>query len=467
VTAQLLQTFQTSTTVPAGGIMTIAVTTSGVTITQTSPITGCPATGTGTSTVTYTCSTGSIPAGTAITQTFSIPSGGIAEMVTYNANGPSLGSPGATAPTTNNGFCTAATTIGGTSMCGGIATSVTTVPGGDLKITITRDAAAPTQTVTITNAPGTLGTCNLSIPPPSGTGTTEFITYHCNTTGLESIPLGTGITGIAVTTGVATGTPSIAASINDNAPIPAIAQIPAPTQQPLTFGTTASAPTITSISPASGIAGTVVTINGTNLTGLTAVNFGSTPGTNLNCSSSTSCTVIAPNLPANTAVTVTAVGPGGTSSGFQFTFSGTNPTPGGGPVVSLLSGWNLVGGPSGTVFSGASNPLYTWQTGDTNYQTLTPTSPITSGRGYWAYYPSATTTTIASATPQTIQVPLPVNNWIMVGNPGNTAATVSGADAVDIYSPVTNSYSTATTLQPGQGAWAISSTGATITIANQ
>ena len=56
-------------------------------------------------------------------------------------------------------------------------------------------------------------------------------------------------------------------------------------------------PTITSISPSSGLLGgaTSVTINGTNLAGATSINFGPNAGTGINCpAAGTSCTVFSP-----------------------------------------------------------------------------------------------------------------------------------------------------------------------------
>ena len=63
-----------------------------------------------------------------------------------------------------------------------------------------------------------------------------------------------------------------------------------------TYTGASAAPTITSISPATGpvTGGTTVTLTGTNLTGATGVRFGSTPGTALSVTSPTSLTVKSP-----------------------------------------------------------------------------------------------------------------------------------------------------------------------------
>jgi gliding motility-associated-like protein len=60
-----------------------------------------------------------------------------------------------------------------------------------------------------------------------------------------------------------------------------------------TFSVTASSlPTITSFTPTSGIAGTTVTITGTNFTGATSVTFGGSAATSFNVVSSTSITAV-------------------------------------------------------------------------------------------------------------------------------------------------------------------------------
>jgi hypothetical protein len=66
-------------------------------------------------------------------------------------------------------------------------------------------------------------------------------------------------------------------------------------------------PTVTGMTPLYGPAGTVVTVTGTNLnSGVTSVNFGSTPATNVACSSSTHCTATVPPGSGFAKVTVTA-----------------------------------------------------------------------------------------------------------------------------------------------------------------
>jgi hypothetical protein len=95
----------------------------------------------------------------------------------------------------------------------------------------------------------------------------------------------------------------------------------------LTF-TTLALPTITAISPASGSldGGTTVTITGTNLTGATAVMFGTTAATNYNVVSDTEITATSPAGAAGAVdVTVTAAGiTSATNASTKFTYCLTN-----------------------------------------------------------------------------------------------------------------------------------------------
>ena len=142
------------------------------------------------------------------------------------------------------------------------------------------------------------------------------------------------------------------------------------------------------------------------------------------------------------------------------------PTPGG-PSVTYAAGWNLVAGPTGTTMTGALGPLYTYQASDSNYETING-SVLTTIEGFWVYFSSATTITLplASGT-TTTSLTLPVNHYVMAGNPFSRPATFSAPGAtIDTYSPATG-YATATgtvTLGVGQGAWVLSSTGGTLTI---
>ncbi|NML55173.1 hypothetical protein HHL19_35395 [Streptomyces sp. R302] len=85
----------------------------------------------------------------------------------------------------------------------------------------------------------------------------------------------------------------------------------------------APAATITTISPVSGPAagGTTVTIKGTRLAGVTAVNFGATPGTTLTVVSDTELRVKTPAGAAGAVNVVVAADSGNTTKNAAFTYA--------------------------------------------------------------------------------------------------------------------------------------------------
>jgi hypothetical protein len=97
------------------------------------------------------------------------------------------------------------------------------------------------------------------------------------------------------------------------------------------------APVVTAVSLDSGTTagGTTVNVTGTGFTGATAVDFGSTPGTDVVVNSDTSVTVTSPAEPAwSTDVTVTTgAGTSATSSADTYTFTAAAPTTPGVPHV--------------------------------------------------------------------------------------------------------------------------------------
>ena len=146
----------------------------------------------------------------------------------------------------------------------------------------------------------------------------------------------------------------------------------------------ASLPTVTGVNPENGyaLALTPVTITGTNFTGATAVDFGSTPGTNLDVVSPTTITVTTPQL-TQQVVNVTVTTPAGTSavsSATTYTFA--NPV----PTEDHFFGYWLVGSDGG-VFSFGDSPFY-GSTGSLKLQrpVVGIAAPSTNGpipQGYW------------------------------------------------------------------------------------
>ncbi|MGI8554332.1 MAG: hypothetical protein ACR2PL_26635 [Dehalococcoidia bacterium] len=155
----------------------------------------------------------------------------------------------------------------------------------------------------------------------------------------------------------------------------------------------------------------------------------------------------------------------GTLSGLQGTPVHLNLTLTTIPVLTVTyqAGWNLVSGPAGTIVAGTGVPLYTYQAGDTAYEVIPSGTPLQAGIGYWAYFDRTTAEPLPNVGQQSITRYLPAGRFSMIGNPGNLPVSVSGADLVYIYDQA-RGYLQATVLQPGQGAWAYSAAGATVTI---
>jgi hypothetical protein len=87
----------------------------------------------------------------------------------------------------------------------------------------------------------------------------------------------------------------------------------------------ATSPTLSTINPSNGGAGTDVTLTGANLAGATAIAFGGTDAASANCSA-TNCTVVAPFLTAGTTANVTVTTASGTSNALSYTFGATGNT---------------------------------------------------------------------------------------------------------------------------------------------
>jgi hypothetical protein len=457
--------FSTSTAVASGGTIAFAVTTAGVQISSNTGLGTCTTTtALPAANVTYTCPAG-LFMGANVQQTFTVPSGPIAETVTYNANGPvsvpaaTTAGPTACTPAASPYTCTV--TLGAPTASGGVLSLVVSPAGG--------------ESLVITGGPAV--TCAQSPLSFSSVPTTSpiTVTYTCG----ASQTIAAGPISLVVSTSPATPAPSIAANINANGPI----TVPAPSapQAVNVPGPSAATPVISSIDPSSGPPGTQVTLNGSNLTGVTAVNFGTTSANIAGCNAGgTSCGVYAPLLPNGTTANVTVVTGGGTSNAISFAYNSGGPGPiigpgggfGFGPppppsgliganTIPLPAGWNLLGGGSGTTITGTPGPLFTYQGG--GYQTINAGTGLEPGLGYWAYLATGGSMTIPIVSLQPQSVPLPAGQWTMIGNPTSSPVQVFGGDVVYTYSPVSN-YQISNTLQPGQGAWVFSFNGGTLTM---
>lgn len=123
---------------------------------------------------------------------------------------------------------------------------------------------------------------------------------------------------------------------------------------------TVAQPSVTSLSPTSGVNGDAVTITGTNFDGATLVRFGGNAAS-FTVSSSTSIAVTAPTGTGTVDVTVTtAGGTSATGAGDLFTYTSSSGPPGSAPTVTAVSPatGTTSGGTSvtitGTSFTGAT-----------------------------------------------------------------------------------------------------------------
>jgi len=173
---------------------------------------------------------------------------------------------------------------------------------------------------------------------------------------------------------------------------------------------------------------------------------------------------------ANETTQVPAIGGSAVSLNLTGPAAGTTPAAGT-ATATYAPGWNIVGGPAGTTFAQALNPLYTFPANNPsapNYQTVPNTQTLTPGQGYWAYFNSTTTVNLSGTATLLFSISIPAAQYIQIANPTTTNVTVSGADIVYAYDPTVAAsgqpYTAITTLKPGQGAWAYSNAGGTLTL---
>ncbi len=168
--------------------------------------------------------------------------------------------------------------------------------------------------------------------------------------------------------------------------------------------------------------------------------------------------------PGSYTVTVSAASGAQTGTGqTSVRISSGAPSPQPGPQVVYGGGWNLIGVPDGTVLP-PTDALYTWQTSTNSYATATTTQ---AGKGYWASFPNNSNPIFLPETgpsAPTLRINLPAGQWVMIGNPYSQTASLSGADVVFAYDPMSG-YRSVSALAPGLGAWAFSASGGTVVIA--
>jgi len=141
----------------------------------------------------------------------------------------------------------------------------------------------------------------------------------------------------------------------------------------------------------------------------------------------------------------------------------TSSSVGTGFSISVQGGWDLVGGPAGTTPTQTDGSVYTWKAGDSAYEQASGSTPFTAGEGAWVHFAAPATISLPTTGSGNAAVQLPPGQFVMIGNGGDTPATVTGADHVFTYDAAAG-YTQTNTLAPGQGAWAESDNGGTATI---
>jgi PKD repeat protein len=421
--------FNTASTPDTVQITSAAPATYGTcTLSSTTPV---PTTaGTNTS-ITYSCAAGqSIPAGTPISVPVAVAGSTFpttpSETTIANANAPISGVQAVPSSTVTTATFTVATVTPTP-----VITAITPNSGAAGSIvTITGTGLSGATGITFGNTAGTNIQCNAAgtqctvVAPNLAAGTSSFVSV--TTAGGTSNTVGFSFTSLAALT------PSVSAPTTGTV------------GTPVSFFVTAT--------PSSGATISNLSINFGDGSSPVAVSSGQTV--------SHTYTAAGPYT-----VTVTATDTAGASGAGSTTITISAAAPPGVPVT-YQPGWNIVAGPSGTVVTGNSGPLYTFQAGNTQYQILSSGTPLVAGQGYWAYFTTATTSSLPIVTPQVATVSIPAGQFVMIGNPTDTTVTISGpADAVDTWDPVANTYRTGvTTLNPGQGAWVFSYSGGTLTL---
>ena len=324
--------------------------------------------------------------------------------------GTNFGTTQGTSTVTFNGTAATATSWSGTSITVTVPTGATTgnvvvTVGGQVSNGVSFTVTVPAPTITSLNPnSGAAGTSVIITGTNFGTTQgTSTVTFN-GTAATATSWSGTSIT-VTVPTGATTGN--------------VVATVGGQVSNGFSFAVTVPAPTITSLNPNSGAAGTSVIITGTNFgttQGTSTVTFNGTAATATSWSG-TSITVTVPTG-ATTGNVVATVG-GQVSNGFSFAVTVPAPT-----ITSLDPNSGAAG--TSVIITG------------TNFGTTQGTSTVT-------FNGTAATATSWSGTSITVTVPTGATT-------GNVVATVGGQVSNGFSFAVTVPAPTITSLNPNSGA---------------
>ena len=424
---------------PASGIVGVKVTITGTNLTG---ATGVTFNGIAAATVTLTSATSisaTVPPGaTSGPISITTPGGTVTSAATFTVT---LPAPTVSALSPASGVVGALVTVTGTNFTGATAVTFNGVAAASFTVvsatslTATVPAGATTGKIGVT-APGGTATSTASftvILPPTITS----FTPASGAVGVKVTITGTNLTGATGVTfnGIAAATVTLTSATSISATVP-----PGATSGPIsittpggtvtsaaTFTVTLPAPTVSALSPASGVVGALVTVTGTNFTGATAVTFNGVAAASFTVVSATSLTATVPAGATTGKIGVTA--PGGTAtSTASFTVilppTITSFTPATGPVGTkvTIAGTNLSGA-TAISFNGLAATTVTL----TSATSISATVPVGATTGIISVTTLGGTAT--SATGYTVTIPLPTVTKLTPATGGvGTSVTLTGTN---------------------------------------
>lgn len=121
-------------------------------------------------------------------------------------------------------------------------------------------------------------------------------------------------------------------------------------------------------------------------------------------------------------------------------------------TAAYAAGWNMAGGPTGTIFSSASS-LDAWQNGA---YTDASGRVATACTGYWAFFVNPAVLPLPLSTGPTQSCPLQPG-WNLVGNPFSGIANLPFGTSGYEWRPLAGSYAIVNSIDPGHAVWIYSS----------
>jgi IPT/TIG domain len=359
--------------------------------------------------------------------------------------GPAAG--GTSVTITGSGFTAATTVDFGTTP----GTNLTVV--SDSEITVESPAGAGAVDVTVTTPGGTSVTSEadvftyaptiLAISPAAGkpAGGTFVTITGTGFTGRATVMFGTDPGTVPI---VVSSTTMTVISPAGTGTVDVIVTIPTPTEtsatSPADQYTYEGAPTVSGVSPTAGPLGgyTLVTITGSGFTDATAVDFGTTPATNLTVVSDTTITAYSPATATAGALDVTVTNPAGVSGQSSTDKFDYEPRP-------TVSGLSVTSGPA----TGGTSVTISG-TGFTNVTAV----------DFGANEPATNVTVSSSGTSLTVESPADIGTVdVMVTTPGGISA--AAVDDLFTYGPAVTSLSPASGAPTGGTLVTITGTGFT------